>query len=330
MKLDISLVIPVYNEEKNIPLLYKEIKPVMESLGRNYEIIMVDDGSKDGSWSELVKLARSDLNVKILRHGRNMGLTQAYQNGFDHSSGEYVLILASDLETDSSEILNVVKKLDEGWDVVNTNRVARWGKNGFRSIFRKVPSIVANSLISKVAGLSIKDNGSGLKGFRRYVVSNLKMYGEMHRYFAAFASVYTSKIIEIDVNYRERIYGKSSYGSLSRISKVLLDLFSLKFLVSMSKKPYSMMPGRLFGSIGILMFAVGLVTSVYLAYEKLFLGLSIGGRPLLIFSFLFIVIGVQLIMTGLLGELIMRVYFESGGRKVYTVSESLNFEDPNL
>ena len=320
MKIDISIVIPVYNEEKNIPLLYTELAKVLSSLERACEVIMVDDGSKDASWEELVKVAHADPRVKLLRHGRNMGLTQAYQNGFDHASGDYILIFAADLENDASEIIRVVQKLDEGFDVVNTNRVGRWG-----SASRKVPSKAANFLIEKVTGVALKDNGSGLKGFRAFVVKNLKMYGEMHRYFAAFSSVYTNRITEIDVAYRERIYGKSAYGSLSRTFKVFLDLFSLKFLVLMSKKPYSLMPGRLFGSIGIGMFTGGLISTAILLVDKFAYGHDIGGRPLLTFSFLLIVLGAQFVMTGLLGELIMRVYFESGGRKVYTVKEEVNF-----
>ncbi|MBI4091417.1 glycosyltransferase family 2 protein [candidate division WWE3 bacterium] len=325
MKLDVSLVIPIYNEEKNIPLLYKEVKPVMGSSGKSYEIIMVDDGSQDGSWRELLRIAKEDSTIKILRHGRNMGLSQAYQNGFDHSSGEFILIMASDLENDSSDILRVIEKLEEGFDVVNTNRVQRWKNNKSSSLLRSVPSLVANRMISSITGVALKDTGSGLKGFKRYVVKNLKLYGEMHRFFVAYCSVFTKNITEIDVNYKDRLYGKSDYGSITRTFKVILDLFSLKFLFSMSVKPYRLMPGRLFGSVGIAMFGLGSLLSLYLVIEKLVFGQSIGDRPLLIFSVLFVVLGAQFIMTGFLGELLMRIYFESGGRKVYTVKETYNF-----
>lgn len=324
-KVAVSVVIPIYNEEKNIPLLYGALKPVMEGLNRSYELIFVEDGSKDDSWKKLTEIAGKDSSAKLLRHGRNMGLTQAYQNGFDHASGEYILILAADIENDPRDVLRVIEKLDEGFDVVNTNRIGRWKTNTSGSVFRLLPSKIANKLLVNVTGVSLSDNGSGLKGFRRFVIENLQMFGEMHRFFASYCGIYTKNITEIDVDYRERVYGKSSYGSITRTFKVILDLFTLKFLVSMSTKPYVLMPGRLFGSVGILMSFIGSFLSFYLVIDKFFLGHSIGDRPLLIFSFMFIVLGVQFIMTGLLGELMMRIYFESGNRKVYTVKNKVNF-----
>lgn len=286
---------------------------------------MIEDGSKDGSWEELLKVAKEDKAVKLIRHGRNMGLTQAYQNGFDHASFEYVLVMASDLENEPSEIIRVVEKLDEGFDVVNTNRVSRWQGKKHKSFLRTIPSKIANAFIANITGVALKDNGSGLKGFRKYVVDNLKLYGEMHRFFASYASVFTKNITEIDVSYKDRIFGKSNYGSITRTFKVFLDLFSLKFLASMSTKPYLLMPGRLFGSVGVGMSVLGSITTLWLVFEKFALGHSIGSRPLLIFSFLLVVLGAQFIMTGFLGELLMRIYFESGGRKVYSVKEKINF-----
>lgn len=322
----ISIVIPCYNEEKNVPLLYKELIPVLASPDFEYELIMVDDGSTDKTWVALEKLATLDTKVKLLKHGRNMGMTQAYQNGFDHAKGEYVLTFSSDIEVDPKEILNVVAKLDAGFDVVNTHRVGRWQTNKSSAILRSVPSALANELIVFVTGVRLKDNGSGLKGFRRFVIKNLRMYGEMHRYFAAYCSLFTNKIIEIEVTYRDRVNGKSNYGSITRTFKVFFDLFSLKFLVGMSKKPYNMMPGRLFGSVGIGMFIIGFITSLYLVFQKLAYNESIGGRPLLIFAVLFLILGVQLFMTGFLGELMMRVYFDVRDRNVYTTKEEVNFD----
>jgi len=191
---------------------------------------------------------------------------------------------------------------------------------------RTIPSKIANELIVKVTGIRLRDNGSGLKGFKRFVIKNLHMYGEMHRYFAAYCGLFTDRITEIEVKYKDRIYGKSAYGSLSRTFKVFFDLFSLKFLVSMSKKPYNLMPGRLFGSVGVGTFTVGFLIGLYLTYIKLFLGESIGNRPLLTVSVLFIILGVQLFMTGLLGELLMRIYFDTGDKEVYTVKEEINFD----
>jgi glycosyltransferase involved in cell wall biosynthesis len=322
----VSIVIPCYNEEKNIPLLFEGLKKVLDLAPFSYEVILIDDGSKDNTWAELMKLALSEGRVKILRHGRNMGMTQAYQNGFDHAKGDYVLTYSSDIEIDPKEILNVVKKLDEGFDVVNTHRVGRWQTGKASSILRTLPSKVANELLARITGVRIKDTGSGLKGFRKFVIKNLRMYGEMHRYFVAYCSIYTNKITEIEVDYKERVYGKSSYGSITRTFGVFFDLFSLKFLVAISKKPYSLMPGRLFGSIGIGMFSIGFLISLYLAFEKFALGLDIGGRPLLIFAVLFMILGVQLFMTGLLGELMMRIYFDVRDRNVYTVKDEVNFD----
>lgn len=320
----VSIVIPCYNEEKNIPPLYEELTQALKNVPFEYELIMVEDGSKDNTWEELKKSAQKDKRVKLIRHGRNMGLTQAYQNGFDHAEGDYVLIFASDLEIDAKEIIRVVQKLDEGFDVVNTRRVGRWKEDG--SIFRTLPSEAANKLIVWITGVELKDNGSGLKGFKKFVLENLQMYGEMHRYFAAFCGVFTDKITEINVGYRERTYGTSAYGSITRTFKVFFDLFSLKFLVDITKKPYSLMPGRLFGSVGIGFAGIGVLISLYLSVEKFIFGESIGGRPLLTFGVLFLTLGVQLVMTGFLGELLMRIYFDTGNRKIYTVKEKVNFE----
>jgi glycosyltransferase involved in cell wall biosynthesis len=322
----VSIVIPCYNEEKNIPILYEELKEVLDTAPFFYEVIFVEDGSKDNTWQALLKLADRDKNVKLLRHGRNMGMTQGYQNGFDHANGNYVLTYSSDIETAPQEILRVVSKLEEGFDVVNTYRVGRWKNGKATSILRTLPSTIANELIVAITGIRLKDNGSGLKGFRKFVIKNLRMYGEMHRYFAAYCSLFTNKITEIDVEYRDRIHGQSSYGSITRTFKVFFDLFSLKFLIDMSRKPYSLMPGRLFGSVGVGLFSVGTVMSIILVIEKFALGQEIGGRPMLIFAVLFIILGVQLVMTGFLGELLMRIYFDSGNRKVYTIKEEVNLD----
>lgn len=320
----VSIVIPCYNEEKNIPLVYEALTDVLKEAHFDYELIFIEDGSKDKTWDALVEISK-DKKVKLLQHGKNMGMTQAYQNGFDHSAGDYVLTYSSDIEIEPKEILNVVKKLDEGFDVVNTHRIGRW-KGKATSFLRTIPSKIANELIVKVTGIRLKDNGSGLKGFKRFVIRNLHMYGEMHRYFAAYCSLFTNKITEIDVSYRDRVYGTSAYGSLSRTFKVFFDLFSLKFLVSMSKKPYNMMPGRLFGSVGIGLFGLGSFIALYLTYVKFILGQSIGDRPLFTVSILFLILGVQLFMTGLLGELLMRIYFDTGDKEIYTVKEEINFD----
>lgn len=325
-KVDVSLIIPVYNEGDGVQMLYDEVKKSMESLGRSYEILFIEDGSKDNSWEKLKAVTAHDDKVRLLRHGRNLGQTHAYQNGFDHARGEYMVIFSSDLETEGKYIHDVVKKMDEGFDVVNTHRIGRWQETKSSAIIRAIPSAMANEMIVRVTGVRLKDGGSGLKGFRRYVAKNLHLSGEMHRFFASYASVITNKITEIEVPYRDRMYGKSSVSSLSRTFKVFLDLFALKFLVSQYRKPYSLLPGRLFGSIGMVLSGLGVLISVLLVADKLIFKASIGDRPLLTFAVLFIILGVQLIITGFLGELMLRIYFETGGRKIYTNKELVNFE----
>ncbi len=323
----ISIVVPCYNEEKNIPVLYEELREVLDKSGREYEIIMVDDGSdRDKTWDVLSQLALEDKKLKVLQHSRNYGLTASYQNGFDHSTGDYVLVIASDLEVETSEVLNVIKKLDEGFDIVNTNRVGRWKEHKVSSILRSIPSTAANAIIAGISGIRIKDQGSGLKGFKRFILDNLKFYGEMHRFMLAYGTVYTNKICEFDVKYKPRVYGTPAYGSLKRTLTVFLDLFSLAFFKSFSTKPFTMMPGRLFGLAGATLFGMGTLGSIYLVTDKFIFNHAIGTRPLLLFSVMFVVLGTQLIMTGLLGELLVRIFFESTGRTPYTNRNSVNFQ----
>ena len=325
-KKQVSIVVPCYNEEKNIPILYKELKEVLTKSGKTYEIVMIDDGSrKDKTWEVLTKLASQDNNLKIIQHARNYGLTAAYQNGFDHSTGDLVLVISSDLEVDTAGVLNVIKKLEEGFDIVNTNRVGRWKEKKLSALLRSVPSAVANMLITGISGIKIKDQGSGLKGFKRFILDNLKFYGEMHRFMLAYGTVYTDRICEFDVKYKPRIYGKPAYGSIMRTLTVFLDLFPLVFFKSFSTKPFTMMPGRLFGFAGSGLLGLGSILSLYLVVDKLVFGHDIGSRPLLLFSVMFVVLGVQLIMTGLLGELLVRIFFESTNRKPYTNRQEVNF-----
>ncbi|OGC50297.1 hypothetical protein A2716_03755 [candidate division WWE3 bacterium RIFCSPHIGHO2_01_FULL_40_23] len=324
---NLSIIVPIYNEEKNIIVLYKELKEVLKESGRSYEIIMVDDGSfKDRTWDVLSELAQNDKSLKVIQHSRNYGLTAAYQNGFDHSKGDYVIIIASDLEVNTNEILNVIKKLDEGFDIVNTNRVGRFKERRATAFLRSIPSSIANELIGFISGIKIKDQGSGLKGFRRFVLNNLKFYGEMHRFMLAYGTVYTNKITEFDVEYKPRVYGSTAYGSLTRTFSVFLDLFPLAFFKSFSTKPFTMMPGRLFGLTGSVLFLAGCAMSLYLAVDKFLYGHDIGSRPLLIFSVMFIVLGGQFIMTGLLGELLVRIFFEATDRKPYTIRREINVD----
>lgn len=319
----ISIVMPCYNEEKNIERYEKELFPVLEKLSKNYEVILIDDGStKDNTWKIIKELAKKYDKVIGVKHSRNYGMGAAYQTGFDRAKGEYVIVYSSDLEIKPEEIKKVVQKMDEGYDLVNTHRVGRWSEGGgFTSALRRIPSKIANFLIKRISGVEVKDTGSGLKGFRKFITDNLKIYGDMHRFLPAYASLYTKNFYEFEVEYQERTYGQSAYGSLLRTFSVFLDLFTMKFMLSFATKPFTMMPGRLFGSTGIISFTVGSIATLYALFLKFGLGQPIGQRPLFIGGLLLTVFGMQLIMTGLLGELMMRTYFESSNRTPYLVSE---------
>ncbi len=323
---EISLIIPVYNEEKNLERFPKEVFSVLDKLGKTYEVIAVDDGSqKDNSWEVMKKLAKKYPQFIALKHSRNYGMGAAYQTAVDYSKGKYIITYSADIEVPPKYIEDVVKKLDEGYDVVNTWRQGRWKEEGgLKSTLRRYPSMAANYLIKKISGVDIKDTGSGLKGFRRFVLENLKIYGDMHRFLPAYASLYTKKIVEIPVKYQERTYGSSAYGSIKRTFTVFLDLFSMKFMLSFATKPFSMMPGRIFGTVGLISFGLGALITLYLTFVKIFLHENIGDRPLFMVGLIFVVLGIQLIMTGLLGELLLRIYFESSGRKPYIVIEAEN------
>ncbi|MBD3365957.1 glycosyltransferase [candidate division WWE3 bacterium] len=319
----VSLVIPCYNEEKNIERYEAELIPVLEDLPYDYEAILVDDGStKDDTWGAIKRLSEKFDTVTGLKHSRNYGMGAAYQTGFDHSKGDYVVVYSSDLEIPPVEIARVVAKMDEGFDLVNTHRVGRWSEGGgLASAIRRVPSKIANGLIKRISGVEMHDTGSGLKGFKRFIIENLRIYGDMHRFLPAYAGLYTKNFCEFEVEYQERTYGESAYGSLMRTFSVFLDLFTMKFMLSFATKPFTMMPGRLFGSTGLVSFSVGFVATLYALFLKFGLGQPIGQRPLFIGGLLLTVFGMQLIMTGLLGELMMRTYFESSHKTPYIVSE---------
>lgn len=324
----VSIVIPCCNEEKNIERFEKELFPELEKLKYDYEVIAVDDGStKDNTWETLKKLSEKNPKFIALKHSRNYGMGAAYQTAFDKSQGEYVITYSSDLEIHPKFIAQVVEKMDEGYDMVNTHRKGRWQGNGAKSLLRTLPSKMANRMIERISGVSVADTGSGLKGFRRFIIDNLRIYGDMHRFLPAYSGLYTKKVAEFEVDYHDRTYGQSAYGSIKRTFAVFLDLFAMKFMLSFATKPFSMMPGRVFGTYGLLAFFVGSLMGVYLVGLKVFTGASIGGRPMLLAAVVFVVAGFQLIVTGLLGELLMRIYFESSGRKVYIVSEEASSEE---
>lgn len=318
----ITIVIPCYNEEKNILRYEKELFPVLQNSGYDFEIIAVEDGSnRDNTWEVLKNVAQTHTFFKAIKHSRNYGMGAAYQTAFDQAKGDYIITYSSDLEISPKYILDVIDKLNEGYDMVNTHRVGRWEGKGSKSVLRTIPSKIANKIIKNISGVEVKDTGSGLKGFKRFIIDNLVIYGDMHRFLPAYCGLYTKNITEIEVNYQDRTYGKSAYGSIKRTFAVFLDLFSMKFMLSFATKPYSMMPGRIFGSMGLIAFFVGSFATISALTLKIVFGESIGQRPLFIGGVFLVLFGVQLLMTGMLGELMMRVYFEGKGKRPYVYTE---------
>ena len=313
----LSLVLPIYNEGESIPHLLTELVPALERLGRTFEIICVDDGSRDNSMAELRKIRAQDNRVRVVQFRRNFGQTAAFAAGFDRARGEVIITMDADLQNDPADIPQILAKIDEGYDVVSGWRVERW-KEGFGSLItRKLPSATANWLISTGTGVYLHDYGCALKAYRREVVKNINLYGDVHRFIPAIASYYGVTVAEVPVSYRSRQFGRSKYG-LGRISRVILDLLTVRFLLS-----YGTRPIQIFGSLGLACSALGVLTGIYLTYLKLAYGMSLAERPLLLLAILLVMIGVQFISMGLLGELIVRTYHESQGKQIYTVREEL-------
>jgi len=308
---ELSVVIPVYNEKENLRQLYTRLKGVMDSLGRGYEIIFVDDGSTDGSSEILDEIAsKPGSRVTVVHFRRNFGQTAALDAGFRQSRGEVVITLDADLQNDPSDIPILLEKLEEGYDIVSGWRKER--KDAF--VNRTLPSIVANWLISKVTGVYLHDYGCTLKCYRREVVEHLTLYGELHRFLPALASHIGARVVEIPVTHHPRIHGESKYG-ISRVFKVLVDLIVVVFLLKYSTRPF-----RLFGSGGLISFTLGFLMALYLSAQKILLGAQIGHRPLLLLSVLLMILGIQLASLGILAELLIRIYFENQGKLPYVMS----------
>ena len=306
----ISIVIPLYNEEENVRELYGSLKPVMDSLRNEYEIIFIDDGSTDNTLSLLQEIQEADDTVIVLSLRRNFGQTAAFAAGFDYSRGDIIVTMDGDLQNDPKDIPKLLELMKDN-DLVSGWRKIR--KDPFLS--RRLPSILANSLISKVTGVNLHDYGCSLKAYRRDVIKNLKLYGEMHRFIPAVASWYGVRIAEVETTHHPRLRGKSKYG-ISRTMKVVLDLITVKFLQSFSTKPL-----QFFGPIGLLSGALGFLISFYLSIDKIFSGKDIGGRPLLLLGALLIIVGIQFIGMGLLGEMMVRVYHETQKKPIYVIKK---------
>jgi glycosyltransferase involved in cell wall biosynthesis len=306
----ISIVIPLFNEEENVRELHGSLKPVMDAIGDEYEIIFIDDGSTDHTLSLLQEIQAADDTVIVLSLRRNFGQTAAFAAGFDYSRGDIIITMDGDLQNDPNDIPKLLELMKDN-DLVSGWRKRR--KDPFLS--RRLPSIIANSLISKVTGVNLHDYGCSLKAYRRDVIKNLKLYGEMHRFIPAVASWYGVRIAEVETTHHPRLRGKSKYG-ISRTMKVVLDLITVKFLQSFSTKPL-----QFFGPIGILSGALGFFISLYLSIDKILSGKDIGARPLLLLGVLLIIVGIQFIGMGLLGEMMVRVYHETQKKPIYVIKK---------
>jgi len=314
--MNLSLVVPVYNEEESLPLLFDAIHQALDSLPRSWEVILVDDGSSDQSLSVLKALAEKDSeHIRVVAFRRNFGQTAAIAAGIDHSQGEIIVLLDADLQNDPTDIPMMLEKLDEGYDVVSGWRVKR--KDAF--ITRTLPSRIANELISRVTGVQLHDYGCTLKAYRREVITGFRLYGEMHRFIPVFAHVVGAKIIEVPVNHHPRRFGEAKYG-LERILKVLLDLFTVKFLLSYSAKPI-----YLFGGTGMGLMAISALFLLFLFIRRVFFSISVFGSPLFQLSAMLFILGSQSILMGLIAELQVRTYHESQQKPTYTIKETLNF-----
>lgn len=316
----LSVVIPIYNEEDNIDPLYAEIIAAVDGKYKEFEIIFINDGSPDGSLEKLRALNEKDRRVKIINFRKNFGQSTAISAGFDYCKGDVVVTLDGDLQNDPADIPLIVSKVMEGYDIVNG-----WRKDRKDKLFtKKIPSFFGNKLISFITRVKLHDYGCTIRGFTREVVKNLKLYGEMHRYIPAIASRMGIKSTELPVNHRERRFGKSQYG-LGRTYRVVLDLISIKFLLSFSHRPL-----QIFGGLGILMMGSGFLTGLLLTYQKYVQGEAIAGRPLLFFTVLAIFLGFQLITLGLIAEMLTRIYHEGLNKNVYSVRDFIGFDDEDI
>ena len=313
---EVSVVIPMRNEAPTVADLYGELTTSLQRLGRPYEIIVVDDGSEDETFAALSRLQANDSRLKVIRLRRNFGQTAAFSAGFAHARGRFIVTSDGDLQNDPADIPGMVEVAEStGADIVAGWRRRR--KDAFLN--RRLPSMIANWIISRATGVKLHDYGCSLKVFRAEVVKPMKLYGEMHRFLPAIASEFGVRIVEQPVNHRPRTHGRSNYG-ISRTIRVVLDLLTVKFLIS-----YSTRPLQIFGLLGVTMGLLGAIICAYLAYVRLF-GYQSADRPILQLGILLVFTGVQLLTMGLLAEMLARTYHESQNKPVYVIREILDTE----
>jgi glycosyltransferase involved in cell wall biosynthesis len=309
----LSVVVPIFNEEENITPLYREVKNVLEGLGTAYEVIFVDDGSIDASYEVLQGLAKDDKEIKIIQFRRNFGQTAAIAAGVEHAQGEIIVTMDGDGQNDPQDIPRLLEQLEQGYDVASGWRKSR--KDPFLN--KRFPSAVANRLISWLTGVTLHDYGCTLKAYRRDILKDVRLYGEMHRFIPAYASWVGARITELEVAHHPRKHGKSKYG-LSRTTSIILDLITILFLQRYSTKPI-----RLFGGAGMTLLGLGVLSGLFVLFRRIIWG-GVWISPMILISFLFITMGVMFILLGLIAEIIIRTYHESQGKPIYVVKSMTN------
>jgi glycosyltransferase involved in cell wall biosynthesis len=311
--MELSIVVPVFNEEENVEPLVREIQSILSSLEKSYEIVVVDDGSRDGTFEILRRLHQSQPTLHVIRLKRNFGQTAALAAGLEHAQGEIIVLMDGDGQNDPADIPALLDKIGQGNDLVVGWRFKR--RDPFLN--RRLPSMIANRLISWMTKVKLHDYGCTLKAMRKDIAKSLRLHGEMHRFIPAIAYERGAQVAEIKVDHRPRLHGSSKYG-ITRILRVVLDLLTVKFLSS-----YSTRPAHVFGPIGVISGLTGFAIALYLTVQKFAYRLEIGNRPLLLLSILLIFIGFQFVTMGLLGEMLARIYHESQDRTIYVIGDVL-------
>jgi glycosyltransferase involved in cell wall biosynthesis len=311
----VSVVIPIFNEEENITPLYRELKAVLVGMRTKYEVIFVDDGSDDGSNEILQRLAQEDKGIKVIQFRKNFGQTAALAAGVENAQGEIIITMDGDGQNDPRDIPRLLERLDEGYDVASG-----WRKNRKDPLLNKrFPSALANKLISWLTRVKLHDYGCTLKAYRRDILKDVRLYGEMHRFIPAYASWVGARITEMEVAHHPRRHGRSKYG-LSRTTSIILDLITIIFLQRYSTKPI-----RLFGGVGMVLLILGFLTGMFVLFRRIIWG-GVWISPMILIAFLFITMGVMFILLGLIAEIIIRTYHESQGKPIYVVKSMMNFE----
>jgi glycosyltransferase involved in cell wall biosynthesis len=314
----VSVIVPIFNERDNLRILHAQLIAALRGAGHPYEIIYVNDGSTDGSREILQALHAEDLDTRVLTLRKNFGQTAALAAGFEHANGDVVVTIDGDLQNDPADIPRLLEKIDAGYDLVTGWRTRR--QDSFW--MRRVPSLAANWMIRMTTQVRVHDYGCMLKAYRRDIARGLRLYGEMHRFIPAIAGDLGASICEIEVNHRPRIHGQSKYG-LSRTVRVVLDLITVRFLSVFSTRPI-----HVFGTAGFALGALGGLLLAILGFQRIFLGIELGSRPIVLLAILLVVTGIQLVTLGLLGEMLARTYHESQGKPIYVIGEDLQARRP--